>query len=610
MRVCPSFARRGLRVWLTVWLSMLAATLTGAAQRTLVVSELMYSPLADPAGVESTTDYEFIELANVSAAVVSLGGAYLTNAVEFVFPPDTTIPAGGFLVVPAKRSTFQARYGKAIPITSGFSGKLSDQGDTVELRAANGATLLRFTYDSSGGWPSRADGKGSSLELVDPQGDLNDPANWRSSTDYQGSPGRAGVGPLKQVVINEILAHTDPPLEDAIELLNLTAQPVAIGGWYLSNNRENPRKFRIPTGTVIPAGGFKVFYELAGTGSAAGFNPDATGDNPSFTFNSANGDEACLVSADAAGNLLDWMDAVTFGATANGQALGRYPDGTGRLTPMSRQTFGTVIDASFPGEFLLSFRTGLGASNAYPAVGPVVLSRIQYHPAEGGDEFIELQNVTTTSVTLYDPAYPTNTWRLRNAVDFDLPTGVTLAAGEKLLLVATNPAEFRLKHTIAPGIQIYGPWTNALNNAGETIELYQPDPPQLPPRPDAGFVPYVLVEEVSYLPSAPWPVAADGTGRALVRKGPALFGNDAANWEAEATTPVAPAVSVSVGGSGLVLGFVAEAGRSYRLQRRAALASGDWDAGAGVPVPVGGGSASVSVTPAAGGTEFYRLTVE
>lgn len=610
MRVCRSFVRLWLRSWLAVWLTWLAVASAGAAQRSLVVSELMYSPLADPAGVASTADYEFIELANVSGAAVNLGGAYLTNAVEFVFPAGTTIPAGGFLVVPAKRSNFQARYGTAITITSGFSGKLSDQGDTVELRTANGATLLSFTYDSSGDWPSRADGKGSSLELVDPQGDLNDPANWRSSTEYQGSPGRAGVGPLRQVVINEILAHTDPPFEDAIELLNLTAQPVAIGGWYLSNNRENPKKFRIPTGTVIPAGGFRVFYELAGTGSAAGFNPDATGDNPSFTFNSANGDEACLVSADAAGNLLNWMDAVTFGATANGRGLGRYPDGTGKLTSMSRQTFGTVIDASFPGEFLAVFRTGLGASNAYPAVGPVVISRIQYHPADGGDEFIELQNVTSTSVTLYDPAYPTNAWRLRNAVDLDLPPGVTLAAGERLLLVATNPAAFRLKNSIAAGIQIYGPWTNALNNAGETIELYQPDPPQLSPHPDAGFVPYVLVEEVSYLPIAPWPVAADGTGRALVRKGPALFANDPANWAAEATAPIAPVVSVSASSAGLVLSFPAETGRTYRLQRRATLASGSWDAGVAISDPPSGGTAAVNVTPAAGGVEFYRVTVE
>lgn len=570
----------------------------------------MYSPRPDPAGEIATTDFEFIELANVSATPVNLGGAYLTNAVEFVFPAGTVIPAGGYLVVPAKRSPFQSRYGSAITVTSGFSGKLSDDGETVELIGADGSTLLSFTYGTSGDWPSRADGLGSSLELVNPQGALDDPANWRSSTEYQGSPGRAGIGPLKQVVINEILTHTDPPFEDAIELLNLTDQAIAIGGWYLSNNRDWPTKFRIPAGTVIAARGYRVFYEQAGTGLASGFNPDGTGDSPSFTLNSAHGDEACLLSADASGNPVNWMDAVTFGATANGIALGRYPNGTGKLTAMTRQTLGTDVEASFPEGFLAVFRTGAGAANADPLVGPVVISRIQYHPPDGQDEFIELQNVAGTSVALYDPAYPENTWHLGNAVEFVFPPEVLLDAGEKILVVPTDPAAFRLKDSIAAGTRIFGPWTNALNNAGETIELYKPDPPQLPPHPDAGFVPYVLVEEVAYLPVAPWPTEADGLGPALRRKDPTKFGNDPANWEAEAGTPVAPVVTGTISGNSLALAFTAEAGRTYRLQRRAALNTGAWDAGQLLATPAKGGATSVTVTQAAAGVEFYRVTVE
>lgn len=605
--------RQSVRDWFQVGVAVLLAWWgigpAWGAGRTVVVSELMYAPLPDPAGVESTSDYEFIELQNVSAAAVNLGGAYLTNAVTFVFPAGTTIPAGGFLVVPAKRSVFQARYGTAATLTGGFSGNLSASGETLELRAANGSVWLSLTYDSSGAWPSRADGLGSSLELIDPQGDLDDPANWRSSTEYQGSPGKAGVGPLKQVVINELLAHTDPPFEDAIELYNVTDAAVAIGGWYVSNKRSNPLKFRIPAGTTIPARSFKVFYELARTGSDTGFNPDGTGDNPSFTFNSANGDEACLLTVDASGQPLYWMDAVSFGPTDNGKSLGRYPDGAGKLTPLSRPTFGTQVDMSFPEEFIAVFRTGGGASNAYPEVGPVVISRVMYHPPDGDDEFIELQNVAATATPLFDPAYPTNTWRLRNAVDFDLPAGVTLAAGEKLLVVPTAPEVFRARYALPATLKIYGPWTNALNNAGENIELLYPDTPQLPPHPDAGLVPYVLLEEVSYLSTAPWPTAADGWGPALRRKDTKLWANDPASWEAEATVITPPSVSAVMAGTQLSLSFVAEAGRTYRLQRRAAVATGSWDAGTSVTTPAAGGAATVTLT-AAGSAEFFRITVE
>lgn len=50
-----------------------------------------------------------------------------------------------------------------------------------------------------------------------------------------GSPGEANYLLLTSVVINEALSHTDPPLEDAIELRNLTAAPVDISHWWLSD---------------------------------------------------------------------------------------------------------------------------------------------------------------------------------------------------------------------------------------------------------------------------------------------------------------------------------------------------------------------------------------
>ena len=78
------------------------------------------------------------------------------------------------------------------------------------------------------------------------------------------------------------------------------------------------------------------------------------------------------------------------------------------------------------------FRTGTGASNAYPKVGPVVISEIMYHPPDlgtndnGRDEYIELHNISTVPVALFES---TNAWRLRDAVDFDFAPGTVLAPG-------------------------------------------------------------------------------------------------------------------------------------------------------------------------------------
>jgi hypothetical protein len=43
-------------------------------------------------------------------------------------------------------------------------------------------------------------------------------------------------------------------------------------------------------------------------------------------------------------------------------------------------------------------------------------------------------------------------------------------------------------------------------------------------------VPYVLVEQVAYSNSKPWPEGAAGTGRSLVRREVGAFGDDPGNW--------------------------------------------------------------------------------
>jgi hypothetical protein len=50
------------------------------------------------------------------------------------------------------------------------------------------------------------------------------------------------------------------------------------------------------------------------------------------------------------------------------------------------------------------------------------------------------------------------------------------------------------------------------------------------PDPDAGFVPYLYVDEVKYNNELPWPRAADGLGAGLQRIDLAIDGSDADNW--------------------------------------------------------------------------------
>ncbi|MCW5558910.1 MAG: lamin tail domain-containing protein, partial [Verrucomicrobiae bacterium] len=534
-----------------------------------------------------------------------LNGVSFTRAIGYTFSGTDPLAPGQRIVIARDRPKFLARYGSGFRLAPDvFSGGFSADGERVTIADANGQVILDFTYGVSNPWPSRPDGFGSTLECVDPSGNLNDPKNWRPSSEWLGSPGRPGFGPQRRVAINEILAHTDPPYEDAIEFLNLTDEAVPLDGWYLSNQRAAPTKYRIPANTVLEPRGRLVFYEYQ-------FDPDVPAPGQAaFRFNSAHGDEAVLMSADASGRPEYWMDVVSFGATANGVSLGRFPEGTGPLVPMSRQTFGTLISPTMPAEYLAEFRTGRGGTNSGPLVGPVVVRRIQYFPGAGGDEFIELESIHPLTVPLFDPNAPTNTWRIRGGADFNLPEGISLEPSARLMVVGTDPEAFRARHQVPASIPVLGPWTGSLEDVGDHVVLYKPDTPQSEDHPDAGFVPYVLVEEVEFSPEAPWPVEAAGSGPALLRKDLTAFGNDPANWTVDSLLPpVAPVLEIGVEGGVIRLRFESAAGRTYRLQSRTLVPGDSWTELGLIPTPSAGGSVVLDV-PSTGAARLLRVLVE
>ena len=129
-------------------------------------------------------------------------------------------------------------------------------------------------------------------------------------------------------------------------------------------------------------------------------------------------------------------------------------------------------------------------------------------------------------------------------MNFTFSQNVTMSPTGLVLLVSFdpvgNPAElawFRNAYGVLTNVPVFGPWSGSLADEGEDIQLLKPDPPQLPPHPDAGFVPYVLVEHVHYLPADPWPTNGAGAGFSLQRRVPEQFGNEPLNWFTAAPSP-------------------------------------------------------------------------
>ncbi len=472
----------------------------------------------------SIGDGDWFEICNPAAQPVLLSGLYLSKGPL----PGTTffpVPALSFIGVgPSGYVQYHADKGTA---ANHVNFRLGSMGDTVSILASDAATVINtVTFGVQTNHIDVSEGRF-------PDGTANIVVFWNST-----SPEEPNWLPLTNAVINEVLSHTDPPIEDAVEIYNPTGSPTDISGWFLSNSIDDLKKFRFPSGTIIPARGYKVIYEYQ-------FNTTNGGTIP-FTFNSAHGDACHLSQADALGNLSSFRSSVSFGAAEHGVSFGRYQTSVGFDFPaMSQNTFGVDNPAN-----LTQFRMGTGLPNNYPKVGPVVINEIMYHPPSivgtndnTQDEFIELLNITSSAVPLYDPSFPTNHWKFDSGVTFVFPPNVSIAANSNILVVPFDPvsnptalASFRSKYSVPAGVPVYGPYTGKLNNLGESLELYRPDTPQAPPHPDAGYVPYILVDQIHYLNVPPWPTTADGSGPSLQRRNPANYGNDPVNWAGVAPT--------------------------------------------------------------------------
>ena len=500
-----------------------------AAAANATITEINWHPY-------DSENYEFIEFKNTSGATVDFTGVTLSDGVHFTFPLGSVVPPGGHIVAVEDLGVFHARYGSSgspwyfpgIQAAGAWSGALDNGGERIVVTDAAGAPLQTVTYNDAGAWPGRADGRGSAAEVEDsslvpvvqPEKDLylDSGSNWRASSEFHGSPGRDGAGPDNRVVFNEILSNPDPPEVDVFELFNTQGSDLDIGGWFVSDDAGEFKKYRIADNTVLPAGGLLTF-------DASEFNNVANAESlVPFALSGSKGDDLYLLEPDATGNLLRFIDRVEFGAAAAGESFGRWPDGSsGELYPMTSQTFGLLNESG---------------GNAV-RVGSLVIAEIHYNPdgIDDGREFIAICNAGDTAENLAN-------WKLRGEVDFDFSAATSLGPGAFLVLVDFDPTDavalsvFRSEYGLDPLVPILGPWTNdgavptKLNDGGGSIRLLRPDALVVPGDGSPAFYPMLIEDLVNYDDVPSWPLSPDGAGDSLVRVAVGIYGDDPLNWDA------------------------------------------------------------------------------
>ena len=128
------------------------------------------------------------------------------------------------------------------------------------------------------------------------------------------------------VVINELMAFNTSSLKDPqgenddwIELYNLSDQRIDLSGMYLSDNKDNPRKWAFHENTTISPKGYLIVWADEDGKAQLGLHAN-------FKL-SKNGEVVMLIDKDERGNKV--LDSIKFGKQEKNSAYGRLPNGIG-----------------------------------------------------------------------------------------------------------------------------------------------------------------------------------------------------------------------------------------------------------------------------------------
>lgn len=125
---------------------------------------------------------------------------------------------------------------------------------------------------------------------------------------------------------NDIFVNEDFKKHDWVELYNVTDKPYDIGGMYLSDNVKKPHKYKIPSGTTIPANGHIVIWCDEENGTQLHANFKLSNKEAGYVILTANDDS--------------WRDSLAHIPHHDYQTVGLYPDGGTTAYVFNRPSIG------------------------------------------------------------------------------------------------------------------------------------------------------------------------------------------------------------------------------------------------------------------------------
>ena len=503
----------------------------------ILINEIM----ANPKGLVSLPETEYVELYNTTEQAISLTDWWFVYDKTQVKLSELTVPAGGYVVLyRANRAITVAPNGLQMPLEK-FPAQLNNNGKLLQLYDANGVLHDEVYYDKAIAavswercgeeWISCTDERGGTPG----EGNSCRASNNETPITPEEPEEPAPTYTTGCIWINEVMADPNGlvalPQTEYVELHNRSDQRINLENWqFLYGDKPT-----LLTDYKLPAQGYVVLYR-----SGREIKVDAQGGAlplekfPSALLNAGK----TLSLVDPTGQVIDQITyekakaGIAWERSATGLYLSTDPRGGTPGATNSAPTSPTPdepTDPEMPDEPTIpdtpetpdNNETPIEASSVQP--GEIILNELLPAPFAEGSEYIELYNRSQQTLSLTGLALATR------KADGSISTLYPLSA----ITTPLEPGGYVLLSKLLSGVEAFYLISSpqalhevklpVLANNGATVVLLR-------------LTDLTVIDEVSYSPKWHDSAIKDPKGVALERLDPDKPTQDATNWHSAAAS--------------------------------------------------------------------------
>ena len=501
----------------------------------ILINEIM----ANPKGLVSLPETEYVELYNTTEQAISLTDWWFVYDKTQVKLSELTVPAGGYVVLyRASRAITVAPNGLQMPLEK-FPAQLNNNGKLLQLYDANGVLHDEVYYDKAIAavswercgeeWISCTDERGGTPG----EGNSCRASNNETPITPEEPEEPAPTYTTGCIWINEVMADPNGlvalPQTEYVELHNRSDQRINLENWQFRYG-DKPT---LLTDYKLPAQGYVVLYR-----SGREIKVDAQGGAlplekfPSALLNAGK----TLSLVDPTGQVIDQITyekakaGIAWERSATGLYLSTDPRGGTPGATNSAPTSPTPdepTDPEMPDEPTTpdtpetpdNNETPIEASSVQP--GEIILNELLPAPFAEGSEYIELYNRSQQTLSLTGLALATRKANGSISTLYPLSAITTPLEPGGYVLLSKLLSGVEAFYLISSPQALHEVKLPVLANNGATVVLLR-------------LTDLTVIDEVSYSPKWHDSAIKDPKGVALERLDPDKPTQDATNWHSAA----------------------------------------------------------------------------